>query len=255
MVAHGAHRGGEGGHLVFFGGCLSDFCVRIVAEHTEGMGLQYRADTFQIIRGKDRAKGVIVHENFMGLNDDMTFMAIMKEAVYGGTDAQYYLLDTCITDDFRLDGKNAVSIKCSDFLWDEKYPLHYSLQNAFDGDPVENTEDDLFDIDFQGLRQVAVVGLAVINGYASNENLYYSNNRMADFQYNSKSKTGYINNLKLRDHTIDYQKFESCFPNAPTSIASGVTEIYKGSKYNDTCIAELNFICSDGSYLFGDIDE
>ncbi len=111
------------------------------------------------------------------------------------------------------------------------------------------------DIDFQGLRQHVIVGLAVINGFASNENLYYSNNRMADFQYNSSSKTDYINNLKLRNHTMGYQKFESCFPNAPTSISSGITKIYKGTKYNDTCIAELNFICSDGNYLFGDIDE
>lgn len=155
--------------------------------------------------------------------------------------------------------KDEINIQASSCLRDAKCPLRYSIQNAFDGDPatsyLENTEDDLMDIDFQGLRQHVIVGLAVINGFASNENLYYSNNQMADFQYNSSSKTDYINNLKLRDHTMGYQKFESCFPNAPTSISSGVTKIYKGSKYNDTCIAELNFICSDGNYLFGDMDD
>lgn len=203
-----------------------------VTEVTTGFYLEGEGDKVDIIYGKKKQQQV------------------------GGNSTWFSKYD--IKDDIASAwSKEGIDIQASSCLFDPKCPLRYSIQNAFDGDPatsyVENTEDDLMDIDFQGLRQRVIVGLAVINGFASNENLYYSNNRMADFQYNSSSKTDYINNLKLRDHTIGYQKFEGCFPNAPLYISSGVTEIYKGAKYNDTCIAELNFICSDGNYLFGDI--
>ena len=205
-----------------------------VTEVTTGFYLEGEGDKVDIIYGKKKQQQV------------------------GGNSTWFSKYD--IKDDIASAwSKEGIDIQASSCLFDPKCPLRYSIQNAFDGDPatsyVENTEDDLMDIDFQGLRQRVIVGLAVINGFASNENLYYSNNRMADFQYNSSSKTDYINNLKLRDHTIGYQKFEGCFPNAPLYISSGVTEIYKGSKYNDTCIAELNFICSDGNYLFGEINE
>lgn len=206
------------------------------------MGLQYRADTFQIIKGNKGAKGVVFYENFTGLNDDMTFKAIMKGAVYGGSDSEYYLLDTCITEDFRLDGRNAISIECSDFLWDEKYPLHYALQNAFDGDPstsyVENTEDDLMEITFQGCFDYKKI--RIINGYAQNKNLYLSNNRVKK-----------MNNYILSDNIMEEQLVT--FNEEQTSVE--VQDLYKGEKYNDTCIAELNVLSNKRGWLFGEIDE
>lgn len=230
------------GRLVFFGYCLSDYCVRVIAELTEDMGLQYRADTFQIIKGRNGAKGVVFYENFTGLNDDMTFKAIMKDAVYGGSDAEYYLLDTCITEDFRLDGRNAIRIKCSDFLWDERYPLHYALQNAFDGDPatsyVENTEDDLMEITFQGCFDYKKI--RIINGYAQNKNLYLSNNRVKK-----------MNNYILSDNIME----EQLVTFNEEQISVEVQDLYKGEKYNDTCIAELNVLSNKRGWLFGEIDE
>ncbi|MGN0728829.1 NADase-type glycan-binding domain-containing protein [Treponema sp.] len=247
----------KGNHLVFFGGCLSDFCIRVIATCTEDLGLQYRADTFQIIKGRKGAKGVVFYEHFTGLNDDMTFKAIMKGAVYGGCEARYCLLDTCITSDFKASYENAIRIRFSDFLWDEKNPLHYSLQNAFDGNPatsyVENTEDDLMKIEFQHIEEYNVTGLAIINGYAASEKLYLNNNRVADFQYNSNGKEDFIQKITLEDRKMGYQIFSDCFPNHPFAIVSGVKKIYNGDKYSDTCIAEINLLCKSNSYLFGDL--
>ncbi len=46
---------------------------------------------------------------------------------------------------------DSIKIEASDYLFDSKCPLKYSIQNAFDGNPatsyVENTEDDLMKID------------------------------------------------------------------------------------------------------------
>ncbi len=41
--------------------------------------------------------------------------------------------------------------------------------------------------------------------------------------------------------------------NAPVMIE--VTKVFKGTSYNDTCIAEFNFYIDQYSWLFGEIDE
>ncbi|MGN0728827.1 NADase-type glycan-binding domain-containing protein [Treponema sp.] len=157
------------------------------------------------------------------------------------------------------DSNRRIRIDASEYLFDSRCPLKYSIQNAFDGNPatsyVENTEDDLFDLEIQGLKDFNVIGLMLINGYAKNTNLYHENNRLADYQYNSKEKERIINNLKLKDNCLDYQVFDYCFPNNPHTITSGITKVYHGSKYNDTCLAEINIICRNNSFLFGDINE
>ena len=81
------------------------------------------------------------------------------------------------------DNDRRVRIQASDYLFDSRCPLKYSIQNAFDGNPatsyVENTEDDLMKI---VLRKISVrkdleVKFAIINGYASSSSLYKANNR------------------------------------------------------------------------------
>ena len=155
--------------------------------------------------------------------------------------------------------KDGVRIQASACLFDSKCPFKYSIQNAFDGNPatsyVENTEDDLFDLDFQGLKEFKVLGIAIINGYSLNNKLYFENNRMADFQFNSRGKSDFINNLELKDGITSYQIFYNCFPNKPSSISSGINYFYKGSNYSDTCLAEINLMDNKKSFLFGDINE
>jgi hypothetical protein len=51
------------------------------------------------------------------------------------------------------------------------------------------------------------------------------------------------------DYMADYQFFTI---DAPAEIK--VTNVFRGTAYNDTCIAELNFKIDSG-WLFGDIDE
>lgn len=247
----------ENNTLHFLGAVLSDFCVTVVAEGTHDKGFQYRAGTFQIIRTNNRAKGFIVYTNCAGLNDDLSYKAIRKGQVRGYTEAEYYLFDSNLNHSFNLNESKAIRINASDFLWDEKNPLHYSLQNAFDGNPatsyVENTEDDLMKIEFQHIEEYNVTGLAIINGYAASEKLYLNNNRVADFQYNSNGKEDFIQKITLEDRKMGYQIFSDCFPNHPFAIVSGVKKIYNGDKYSDTCIAEINLLCKSNSYLFGDL--
>ena len=155
------------------------------------------------------------------------------------------------------DNDRRVRIQASDYLFDSRCPLKYSIQNAFDGNLatsyVENTEDDLMKIEFQHIEECHVTGLAIINGYSANEKLYLNNNRIKVFQYNSKGIESYIKKITLEDKKMDYQIFSDCFPNHPFAITSGIKEIYYGEKYSDTCLSEINLLCKSNSCLFGEL--
>ena len=141
---------------------------------------------------------------------------------------------------------NKIWIKAGAFLVDDmECPLKYCIQNAFDGNPatsyVENIEKDMVKILFYPGYEPDK--LAIINGYAQNNSLYKSNNRIKTITDNLYSSA-----FELKDDCLDYQ-YVPWKENSVLSIA-----IYKGKLYDDTCIAELNLLCNN-SWLFGDLNE
>ena len=141
---------------------------------------------------------------------------------------------------------NKIWIKAGAFLVDDmECPLKYCIQNAFDGNPatsyVENIEKDMVKILFYPGYEPDK--LAIINGYAQNNSLYKSNNRIKTITDNSGLST-----FELKDDCLDYQYV----PWRKSYFVS--TDIYKGEQYNNTCIAELNFLCNN-SWLFGELNE
>ena len=147
-------------------------------------------------------------------------------------------------DDERSDKE--IRIHAGDFLIDDtEFPLKYSIQNAFDGNPatsyVENTEDDMIKVEVSAGKEVDKI--AIINGYAQNNSLYKSNNRIKTITDNLYSSA-----FELKDDCLDYQYL----PWRKGYFVS--TDIYKGERYNDTCIAELNFLCGN-SWLFGELND
>ena len=138
-----------------------------------------------------------------------------------------------------------ITIFCSFPLIEAKHPFKYTLQNAFDADPatsfVEDTEDNsifihLFPDSFSACKKVKI-----INGYAQNQQLYQNNNRI-------KSMTDRKNivTVTLEDNTLESQVF---YYWEDYSVYS--TDLYKGKKYSDTCIAELDFMSVSGEWIFG----
>lgn len=151
-------------------------------------------------------------------------------------------------DDFlRLDAWRSdipkIPIYYSYPLIEKSRPFKYTIQNAFDGNPatsyVEDTEDNKFEISISAGSQCKKI--KIINGYAQSESLYKSNNRIQSIY---GTETGKVSNLKddtLKPQVLDWAEF-----------GFSVKEIFKGQKYNDTCVAELDFLCEDGSWLFGE---
>lgn len=137
---------------------------------------------------------------------------------------------------------DSIRIQASDYLFDSRCPLKYSIQNAFDGNPatsyVENTEDDLFEIKIH-IQQYHPT-FAVINGYASSDELYKKNNRIKLFNYN------YL----LNDNNVNYQIIKG-----QGNAYFICKDIYRGEKYDDTCLAELNVKFGETLWLFGEMNE
>ena len=193
-----------------------------------------------------------------------------KDQILGSNSTEF--LSVNIQEDFSKafnDSDRRIRIQASSFLFDSKSPLKYSIQNAFDGNPatsyVENTEDDLMKLSFPGYgnEYSGSFTISLINGYASNENLYQKNNRVkkidiVGYQLN-ESKTELIERkpkvIEFNDAELNYQL--SC----TNFVCFGpfyfkISGIYHGSSFNDTCIAEINFFDDiNKNWVFGDINE
>jgi hypothetical protein len=212
--------------------------------NTQGGSLRF-FHSIDIIPSKERVKGILQTIVEIGSIDDPNDWSgtaqRRKGQIYGITESKYYFLDDLLNGGNRL---SPIEINASECLVDPVSPLRYSLQNAFDGDPstsyVENTENDLMNVQIYVNINI-IRKFAVINGYAQNMEIYKNNNRI---------KTNGIDNpITLNDNTLGYQIFDN------NHQALGVTGIYKGDKYNDTCLAEFNIYTTEHGWLFGDIDE
>lgn len=178
--------------------------------------------------------------------------------------AEYYLFDDVIhnaTESFgtvKYAGKYStiryVSIEASQPLVDAKRPFMYTINNAFDGNAgtayVENTKDDLFKIyigwENSKFTENAVDALKITNGYAKNKELYYANNRIKCIQYYSWDEDAY----KRID--IDDRKDSFIITLSRFSGTFSVVDKYKGDKYNDTCVSEIDFHFILTDWLIGD---
>ena len=218
-------------------------------------------ESIDIICGAERAKGVLLTRvTVNGMDNDNPFdwsgVPRINGQPSGFTESNYYLLDN-----FFSGSDSLIDITASNCLIDPDVPLRYSLQNAFDGDPstsyVENTRDNLIYIDLVYANYEKITRIAVINGYAQNLSLYSRNNRIKTIGIESlewNDDHSYLIFVKkdeflLRDDHFTYQFFNVSFPSK-----INVLDIYRGEVYNNTCIAELNFL-TDNGWLFGDINE
>ena len=195
--------------------------------------------------------------------------------------AEYYLFDDVINNAVEVDGKIKyikdydkipfVKISTDQPLIDSKRPFMYTIQNAFDGNPatayVENTDDDLFEIEFSfylSKKYITVTSFMLINGYAASEKLYKSNNRIKKFYFPSyRIDSNNENKEILRDKFWktykDLYLQDSAIPftlEIPrlrfSNFTFKVSELISGDKYNDSCLAEFNINTLEYNSLFGD---
>jgi hypothetical protein len=213
-------------------------------------------NSIDIIPGKEKAKGILMTyvatsiERSSNNAKVWNMVSRQKGQLVGWVHGSYYFMEEALK--MAADKKHLeIEIEASDCLVDPNIPLRYSLQNAFDGDPstsyVENTRDDLIEIKL-AVKDITRKKIAVINGYAQDMSLYKDNNRIKTIRlYYSRSSKFY--DIELADNTLGWQFIET------NDCDINTIEIYRGEKYNDTCIAEFNVYTEQYGWLFGDIDE
>lgn len=154
-----------------------------------------------------------------------------------------------------MDKTQVCEVKADFPLIDTDNPFRYSAQNAYDGDPatsyVEDTENDLFGIRFdftkhgQEYEFKKTTGFKIINGYASSKDLYMKNNRIKKISFGSQKNPTFYN---FQDKILDYQDVN--FEYSLYALTITCLEVFKGNKYSDTCLSEVNIKFEDDSLLF-----
>ena len=220
-----------------------------------GFGYEYGNIMYRAKNSKD--VGVFITNainRFVVLDGNEFVFRKCKNQVKGYAECLYY----DIRDLLEGETDKYIRIESSDYLVDSKSPLKYSIQNAFDGNPatsyVENTEDDLMKVIFQYRGQYYVKRIGIINGYAANKNLYNSNSRIFKMKCGALATTTNLYpdpiNIEFKDNEMSYQYFDFL-----SDTHFYVTDIFKGQKYSDTCLAEINLYTNKEYWLFGEVDE
>jgi len=97
--------------------------------------------------------------------------------------------------------------------------------------------------------------LGIINGYAKNEGVFYNNNRVKKIRIEYKNdifREENPYNMKppesiefILEDTMDMQYLAFPEPIFMSSMKISILEVYKGSKWDDTCISELMIFTSE----------
>ena len=246
-----------------------DYAVQHYTPEGGGMYTAYFTDDYyglETIVRNNVLKGIMKHhsENMKeihyeeGTNDKtIEYSGFSNADYYEWKDLQNPQKYNLIKDNVYLfDGyNNRIEIESTRPLIDKKRPLMYTIQNAFDGNPatayVEDTDDDLFYICVYKDRETKFSKISLINGYSSSESIYFNNNRIkeiAHFYIDEFNEKRFFSaaQIEVKDSFSEKQILEW------DSSFIGIQKIYKGKKYTDTCISELDLYNKEIGWLFGE---
>ena len=161
----------------------------------------------------------------------------------------------------KQDQENYVDVATASSCLSSYYP-----ENVLDGDPstawVEAEEENLEDRSNDGrgigewikihrvetstkfwfnyAKPFKLSGIKLINGYAKNKEMYKANNRVKKVEVILTDGTSYI--FDLKDNTLDFQTLDFGETVETRDVTIKILDIYEGSKFNDTCISEIELI-------------
>ena len=226
--------------------CLGAYCVY---EYYGDGGMYTNADchTYKNFSVISKNKNVCAFLLSKTINCEVDFFREDRREITKKSEGFWFYYDDAFMTrfpksmDFEKESQ-AIRMEASFPLIDKERPFVYTLQNAFDGDErtsfVEDTEDNLLTVKITqpNKEPLPCKKLRVINGFASSERLYRSNNRIREIE----SENG--DSFSCKDDSLSYQESEW----ASSQVI--VKSFYKGEKYSDTCLAEVDFLLkfSDG---------
>ncbi len=113
--------------------------------------------------------------------------------------------------------------------FDFQYPLNRPLNRT---NPYPHNSPAYY-------KQMEIVyRIGIINGCAKNKEIYYANNRVKRLQLSFSE--GEKRTVDLKDGVLGFQIFKT--GRIPSKwVKMTIEDVYKGSKYDDTCISEVFF--------------
>jgi hypothetical protein len=144
--------------------------------------------------------------------------------------------------------EDTVADSSSELSDDTGYGFAYHASNVLDldystawcSDP--NDDDSWLRVKFPEQIDFAKVGtVGIVPGFARDEDIYSQNNRVKTLEMSYGGMGGIVREYEFEDR-YGMQFFE--FPQEEggwSSVAFRVKDIYSGSKYDDTCISEIDF--------------
>ncbi len=178
--------------------------------------------------------------------DNPEVIDFLERNRYNGllVDCIEYDLDSIIAKLKKNEGliqRHHIKVTCSSTLIDKDNKLLYDIDNIFDDDDntawVEGAEGDGIRewIQFDFYKEYKVARIDIISGYSKSRSIFKTNNRIKNLEI--LLSDGSTLNLDLKD-TMDRQQIE-IEPHVTKSIKFIIKDVYKGSKYEDTCISEM----------------
>ncbi len=101
----------------------------------------------------------------------------------------------------------------------------------------DNNEDD---IGWGYMESFRLSGIKIINGYAKSRDIYFANNRVKKVEVILSDGSSYI--FDLEDNNLGFQTLDFGKEIETRQVVIKILDIYEGSKYNDTCISEVELI-------------
>lgn len=143
---------------------------------------------------------------------------------------------------FAAEKVEPVSVTASSTLVDSKNAARYSVNNLMDGKNDSWVEGDKGDgtgayVTFDFGKQVELTEIVIRNGYGDLK-YWEQNNRVKELGFSFDGIGGV--SVKLFDNP-GYQLIQFKYPEPVRKLTMSIESVYKGSKYEDTAIAEVSF--------------
>lgn len=241
----------------------------IVVFNSKGEGYLY-CQTITLIKSNKKLKAILSTTCSIDSScDGKTLYTKCKGQYQGNCSAEFFFIKDINENDLfpaNKDKLDKIRIDAAPFLWDKDNPLHYAIHNAFDGNSstsyVENTENDLMNIEFviPNCWKSICTSISLNNGYSLTEDIYFSNNRIKKAEFYNYRIKKYSNPwskkiMDLQDGILDNQFFEIENAEPSNRFELEITQLYNGNLFNDTCLSEFNIKLTEKGWLFGDVNE
>ena len=99
--------------------------------------------------------------------------------------------------------------------------------------------------------------IQIVNGFAGANDLYNKNNRIKTIQISHLAGTSHFQNAEyeLQDKSPTWQSIKFAQPQLAQSVNFGIKDVFRGNKYDDTCLSDIRFLLNGKVIPYGGAEQ